>query len=202
MQAENLWDLRSPSKLFKCEFCPLAHIVYWTHICNNDIDRNSDSSDMWSNYCVLTCWCFWCPPPLITLSNYTGLSSWWYAKVRLAISKWEHAMHHRINQNTFIIQHFLWNLNLRKLNKTFKIKKKKIGSIYISRAKSNTLIDTTCFMMNCLSECLVLYQISSTIIQLFRITILSKFKKNPTPEWVDLFSREGYFPTWLLFQSY
>ena len=33
--------------------------------------------------------------------------------------------------------------------------------------------------MNCLSECLVLYQISSTIIQLFRITILSKFKEKP-----------------------
>ena len=60
--------------------------------------------------------------------------------------------------------------------------KKKIGSIYISRAKSNTLLDTTCFMMNCLSECLVLYQISSTIIQLFRITILSKFKNPDT--WV------------------
>jgi len=37
-------------------------------------------------------------------------------------------------------------------------------------------------MMNCLSECLVLYQISSTIIQLFRITILSKFKNPDT--WV------------------
>ena len=93
---------KSPSKLFKCEFRPVAPIVYWTHICNNDIDRNSDSSDMWSNYCVLTCWCFWCPPPLITLSNYTGLSSWWFAIVRLAISKWEHAMHHKeMNQSEY-----------------------------------------------------------------------------------------------------
>ena len=83
---------------------------------------------------------------------------------------------------------FLWNLNLRKLNKKFKIKKK-IGSIYISRAKSNTLLDTTCFMMNCLSECLVLYQISSTIIQLFRITILSKFKKTDTWMGGSIFKR-------------
>ena len=88
---------------------------------------------------------------------------------------------------------FIWNLNLRKLNKKFKIKKK-IGSIYISRAKSNTLIDTTCFMMNCLSECLVLYQISSTIIQLFRITILSKFKKpRRLNRWI-YFQEKDIFP--------
>ena len=87
---------------------------------------------------------------------------------------------------------FIWNLNQRKLNKKFKIKKK-IGSIYISRAKSNTLLDTTCFMMNCLSECLVLYQFFSTIIQLFRITILSKFKNPDT--WVggSIFKRRVFY---------
>ena len=57
------------------------------------------------------------------------------------ISKWEHVMYHqgkRINQsrihllsNTFISNH-----NLKKFNKKFKIYKK-IGSIYVWRAKSN-----------------------------------------------------------------
>ena len=123
-------------------------------------------------------------PPLITLLNYTGLSSWWYAKARLAISKWEHAMHHKeMNQSEYTYYQTLFYEILIWGNQTKSSKlKKKIGSIYISRAKSNTLLDTTCFMMNCLSECLVLYQISSTIIQLFRITILSKFKNPDT--WV------------------
>ena len=99
---------KSPSKLFKCEFRPLAPIVYWTHICNNDIDRNSDSSDMWSNYCVLTCWCFWCPPPsspyqttLVYLLDDSPLSDLLYQNGNMPCTtrKW-------INQNTLIIKHF------------------------------------------------------------------------------------------------
>ena len=88
---------------------------------------------------------------------------------------------------------FLWNLNLRKLNKTFKIKKK-IGSIYISRAKSNTLIDTTCFMMNCLSECLVLYQISSTMIQLLELQSFQSLKPPPHLNWWIYFQEKDIFP--------
>jgi len=117
---------KSPSKLFKCEFRPVAPIVYWTHICNNDIDRNSDSSDMWSNYCVLTCWCFWCPPPhhLIKLHWFIFLMirhcQTCYIKMGTCHApQGNESIRIHLLSNTFI-----WNLNQRKLNKKFKIKKK------------------------------------------------------------------------------
>ena len=113
-------------------------------------------SDMWSNH-VMTCWClfFMGPSPpkwthLTTLLLVYFLDTPKSPKTLLIIiSKWEHVMyrHQGYNEsikaeNTLIIKNyfFISNRNLKKFNKKFKIYKK-IGSIYVCRAKCNTFLD-------------------------------------------------------------
>ena len=125
-------------------------------------------SDMWSNH-VMTCWCFFYRPLAPKWTHLTTLLLVYFLdtpkspKTLRIISKWEHVMYHHQGynesikaENTLIIKKlFISNRNLKKFNKKFKIYKK-IGSIYVCRAKSNTFLDMNiCYMMNSLSECLV-----------------------------------------------
>ena len=131
-------------KFTPCVSCTV-HIL-----CNNDVDRDSDSF----RYVIQSCYdllMFFYRPLAPKWTHLTTLLLVYFLdtpkspKTLRIISKWEHVMYHHQGynesikaENTLIIKKlFISNRNLKKFNKKFKIYKK-IGSIYVCRAKSNT----------------------------------------------------------------
>jgi len=108
-------------------------------------------SDMWSsNHYVMTCWCFLqapSPPQMYSFNNIvTGVFSW-YTLIHLAYNIKMGTCHvplpgimNQSKQNTLIIKNFLYQTIIwRNSTKSSKFIKK-IGSIYVFCAKSNTFL--------------------------------------------------------------